>query len=473
MSTSLPAVFVERAARRIGMNVPSDVQPSEVVKRAIVRLGELQHYDGSWGWWEHDDAHPFMTAYALYGLAEFKKSGYDVPQSMIQRGEGNLLEQLRDSKGDTLRLWGGAQPGSEWNTRAFMLYALSDLDPHAVDRGLLAKTRARAKDLNTYAVAVLGLTYHALGDDESARALLGTLRRRIVVDGEYAHWQGDTWHYAWQDDPIETTAYGLRLYAAVAPGDPMTDRITNFLRAQQRGNWWFTTKDTAAAIYALSERDVAAGETHPDGRVEIWANGSLVASRHVHAPVLDRSDAEIVIPAKELRDGTRILLKTTGSLAVYWSSDWIRYAPWSQTSVVDRNRSILERLFPAQPPLSVERRYFAPHGKWLVGDEITVDLTVRAKDRTEYVAIEDPFPAGVEMSAEQGQGNVSWSGAQFFDDRAVFFEDEISPQWPLHFTYTFRVTTAGNYAAPPPTAYAMYGPPVSAVGRGQYVSIEP
>ncbi len=32
------------------------------------RLGDFQHDDGGWGWWKTDENHPFMTAYALYGL---------------------------------------------------------------------------------------------------------------------------------------------------------------------------------------------------------------------------------------------------------------------------------------------------------------------------------------------------------------------------------------------------------------------
>src|SRR6185437_10690112 len=73
MSAALPAIFIDRMFQRTGSQMPSDISPPKVIAHAIDRLAELQHSDGSWGWWENDAAHPFMTAYAMYGLAEFKK----------------------------------------------------------------------------------------------------------------------------------------------------------------------------------------------------------------------------------------------------------------------------------------------------------------------------------------------------------------------------------------------------------------
>ncbi|MBV9271825.1 MAG: hypothetical protein JO165_12075, partial [Candidatus Eremiobacteraeota bacterium] len=469
MSAALPAIFVNDAAKREGLQVPSDIQPAEIVRRAIARLSELQHSDGSWGWWETDRGHPFMTAYALYGLSQMRDAGFDVPKTLIERGEGSLLTQLQGG-GDTLRFWGGAQPGSEWNTKAFMLYSLANADPNGMDRAALDATFAHAANLNSYAVAVLGLALHRMHDDDRGRQLLDILRTRASRNEAYQYWLGQGWHYAWEDDPIETTAYALRLYAEVAPNDTAIPKIVNFLRVEQHGNWWYTTKDTAAAIYALSEVERGEGG-QPNERVDVAVNGTVVASRSIRTAVLGRNDAEIAIPAKLLRDGTRITLTRTGKGLVYWASDWTRYAPWTENSVQDRSRSLLARLFPAMPPLSVKRSYTTAHGTWNVGDEVAVNLQVTARDRTEYIAIEDPFPAGVEYLPEQGRGDVSWNGAQFFDDRAVFFVDYLGAGETFQMRYTFRITTPGRYSAPPPVAYAMYGPPVSAVGRGEHVLI--
>jgi hypothetical protein len=476
MSAGLPAVFIGRVLREAHLKAPQDVDVAEIVRHATARLKQLQHGDGSWGWWENDDGHPFMTAYALYGLAEFRKDGYVVPASMFDRGIDSLLNQLGKDNGETLRFWGGAQPGSEWNTRAFMLYALADAAPGRMDRAMLAATRSHVGELNPYAIAVLGLASHWLGDDAAARSLLAELDKRAVRSGSYTFWRGGTWHYAWEDDPIETSAYALRFEAAMGASAQTTDPIVNFLRSQRRGDWWYTTKDTAAAIYALSETiRPDSNEFTPDETVRVLVDGREVRSLHVTTPILEAADASVVIPASAVHDGSTIAFERSGRGTLYWSSDAVRYVPVGADRAADAPQALLARLFAAPPALSVDRRYSVGHaGPWRVGDEVIVDVTVSSHADVQYVAIEDPFPAGAEHQPEQGRaGDDAWSGVQLLDDRAVFFADRLYPGEPLKIRYTLRVTTPGHYTAPAPTVYAMYGPPVSALGRPQAVEVVP
>ena len=476
MSAGLPAVFIGRVLREAHLKAPGDVNVSEIVRHAVARLEQLQHSDGSWGWWEYDDGHPFMTAYALYGLAEFHKDGYAVPPSMLKRGVDSLVYQIGTTNGETLKFWGGAQPGSEWNTRAFMFYALADAAPDRVDRALLAQTRAHVGELNSYAIAVLGLAEHWLGDDEAARSLLDELHKRAIRDGAFTYWRGSTWHYAWEDDPIETTAYALRFEVAMGEGATRTDPTVNFLRAQRRGDWWYTTKDTAAAIYALSETiRPDSNEFTPDEMVRVLVDGREVRSLHVTQPILDAADASVVVPASSMRDAATVTFERSGRGALYWASDAVRYVPPGADRASDASQALLTRLFAAPPSLSVARRYTLKHGgAWRVGDEVIVEVTVASRSDVQYVAVEDPFPAGAEHQPEQGRAeDDAWSGIQLLDDRAVFFADRLSPNEPMRIRYTLRVTTPGRYTAPAPTAYAMYGPPVSALGRSQEIEVTP
>ncbi|HET6895265.1 MAG TPA: alpha-2-macroglobulin family protein [Candidatus Baltobacteraceae bacterium] len=474
MSAALPAVFLDRLFRGLGLQMPQDVSPPQVIAHAIDRLQELQHSDGSWGWWENDAAHPFMTAYALYGLAEMKKAGYTVPDAMFRNGLASLEAQLQSADADTLRFWGGAQPNSEWNTRAFMLFSLADADPQHVDRRMLQETLRHERMLNPYALAVLGLAYHELRDDVTATQILAVLNAQAKTNGPYTFWSGETWHYAWEDDPIETTAYALRLNAALKPNSEVTARAVAFLRSQQHGSWWYTTKDTAASVYAIAEAErPSAQELHPDETVSVAVDGRVVKALHVTTAVLNASDAQIDVPVQLLHDGSMIRVSRSGRGALYWATDFTRYAPWSVHAVRDSSRPLFARLFPPRPPLKIQRQYSVNHrGDWHVGDEVHVDVTVRANENVQYVAIEDPFPAAAEYAPLQGEaGSGNWSGVQFFDDRAVFFADRLYGGQVLHLSYDLRVTNDGAYAAPPPVAYAMYGPPISATGSGEHVTV--
>ncbi len=479
MSAALPAIVVDGVLKRSGLRAPDDVRPGPIVANAIARLSELQHADGSWGWWEHDAGHPFMTAYALYGLAQMRQGGYSVSDYVYDRGVASLLSQLERSNADTLRFWGGAQDGSEWNTRAYMLFSLAEAAPDRA-KGVAAtwyvQTLAHAKQLNPYALAVLGLAEHRLGNDAAARSLLALLDARAITDGAFTYWSGDTWHYAWEDDPIETTAYALRLESALAPDSPRVARTIAFLRAQQRGNWWYTTKDTAASIYALAEAlHPDASEFHPDERVRVLLDGVEVGTVHVTSPILDAADAQIVIPASKVRNGGTLTFEKTGTGSLYWATDAVRYVPPGATSASDPDRGLFARLFAKAPEFSIDRTYDAGHpGPWRVGDQINVTVTVRTREAVQYVLVEDPFPAGAEHQDEQGQAAAqAWSGVQILDDHAAFFADRLDPSSPLTIRYTLRVTTPGTYTAPAPTANAMYGPPVSAVGKGTTIQVVP
>jgi hypothetical protein len=317
MSAALPAIYVDRMRKRINLPPPDGPAPKDVAKRAVDRLVKLQHYDGSWGWWEHDAANPFMTAYALYGLTELAHDGYAVPSDAIDNGAKSLASQAA-GHADTLAFWGGRQSGSEWNTRAYMLFALADARPKLVDRDLLAKTDAQAKSLNSYAVAVLGLAHLELNDRDGAQPLLGELLRRVADDGTYAQWKGGGWHYGWQDDPIETTAYALRFVHAMTPDDPRVMRTVNWLRTQQHGSWFETTKDTAAAIYAMTEATpLDAHELDPHETIRVTLDGRVLKSVRIDAPVLPRALASFTVPAKLVKHGGTLRFERvgTGSLA--------------------------------------------------------------------------------------------------------------------------------------------------------------
>jgi uncharacterized protein YfaS (alpha-2-macroglobulin family) len=479
MSAALPAIYVDKVLKSANLREPDDVSTSQIVANAIARLSQLQHGDGSWGWWENDSAHPFMTAYALYGLAEMRSGGYAVPDYIYDRGVSSLIAQLQANNTDTLRFWGGQQPDSEWNTRAYMLFALADAAPERA-KGVVAtwysQTLAHAQQLNPYALAVLGLAERRLGNDEAARKLLAELDARAIDDGAFTFWRGDTWHYAWEDDPIETTAYALRLEAALAPDSPRVARTIAFLRAQERGGWWYTTKDTAASVYALAEAmHPDRSEFHPNETVRVLLNGRAVKTLHITTPILDAAAAEVVIPASDVRNGGTISFERTGTGSLYWASDAVRYVPPGTRSASDGDRSLFDRLFAVAPEFSIHREYDAGHpGPWRVGDEINVTVTVQTRETVQYVLVEDPFPAGAEHQDEQGHAaDDAWSGVQLLDDHAAFFADRIEARYPLVLRYTLRVTTPGTYTAPAPTANAMYGPPVSAVGTGTTITVVP
>src|SRR5262249_28308150 len=87
LSSFLPNVMVTRAMTQLKL-APTE-RLSALDRQAgagLQRLYDFQHDDGGWGWWKTDQNHPFMTAYALYGLNEAKRAGYRVEDYRLQNG---------------------------------------------------------------------------------------------------------------------------------------------------------------------------------------------------------------------------------------------------------------------------------------------------------------------------------------------------------------------------------------------------
>ena len=68
--------------------------------------------DGGWGWWKEDGNHPFMTAYALWGLDEARRAGVKVELQRISNGARELA-----------RLY-SAYPRVEPDLKAYEAYVL-------------------------------------------------------------------------------------------------------------------------------------------------------------------------------------------------------------------------------------------------------------------------------------------------------------------------------------------------------------
>ena len=87
LSSFLPNVIVTRTLAQLKL-VPTERLSllDRQVAAGLRRLADYQHDDGGWGWWKTDENHPFMTAYALFGLAEASRAGYQVEEYRLQNG---------------------------------------------------------------------------------------------------------------------------------------------------------------------------------------------------------------------------------------------------------------------------------------------------------------------------------------------------------------------------------------------------
>ncbi len=120
-----------------------------------------------------------------------------------------------------------------------------------------------------------------------------------------------------------------------------------------------------------------------------------------------------------------------------------------------------------------------PDGGWQVkaGTNVKITLTVVAKDRGNYIVIDDALPAGFEGQnprfltsvaatgeASRTVGPSDWwwpwwsfSHTDLRDDRMLLFADSM-PAGVYTYSYTARATSIGTFMLPPIKAEAMYEP---------------
>ena len=469
MSSFLPNVIVAQALKDIpAAKIRASNDLDKKVQRGMDRLYAYQHDDGGWGWWKDDKTDPFMTAYVVDGLTLASRAGYQIDTARRDRGREKLSAMLAAGKRDD------GNPIDE-ETRAYMIYAVTesgDSDAH-----FLEELFAKRGSLEPFGRALLALALQERKDGR-ARSIAGEIENAARVDEYEAHWQtarvNDYGRDVYLD--VEASALSLKALSQINPGSPLLPKVARWLVKNRRnGYYWLSTKETAFAIYGLTDYLKVSHELSPDYSFEISINGVQVASQHVGAS--DATNAQALVITKkggEVGSANQIRIVKHGRGALYVSTA-LEY--FTADENVEAQSS---------PNLKITREYLRlrvvenENGKpgWHIepltgelrsGDLIVVRLHLIGA-RAQYLMIEDPIPAGAEQVAQvsgiylnysAGQQWSDWySNREFRDNRTVIFQNYFDGDATLQ--YAMRVEIPGEFRVAPARAELMYQPTVKA-----------
>lgn len=197
-----------------------------IVLKGLQRLLKLQHRDGGWGWWSNDESSIYMTSYVLEGLYYAKQKGYYFPHSVVT----NAINYLKNQK------------------------------------------------LNGYAIFVLKL----YGEEDIKFEFNSTIDfiftspekiKEIAIEGkDKAYIPGEGFYSS-----IYLTSYAIRILERENKYPDLKNKMINYLLSMKKGPFWYSTKDTAAAILSLLEgirnfnSDLSVYEF--DDRIKVEGNG--------------------------------------------------------------------------------------------------------------------------------------------------------------------------------------------------------
>jgi hypothetical protein len=506
MSRFLPTAIVAYTAKKLNLNLRLQLMNElpKMMDKGLKALYRYQHGDGGWGWWENDATHPYMTAYVVYGLALTKQAGHKVEDNILTRGANNLARQLTQAKLSQKEIAGlgnGEHDTYEFldaTTQAYMLYALQTAQKAGVKVDAALDTqlaKLQKANLNDYARSLLAMVSHSQNKNDLANHLAAQIENNCIETGTACSWGGKSWHYNWQDDYIETTAFAVKSLVQVKYGSPRINSGIRYLLTQKRGNAWRSTKDTAMIIFALVDYLEKSRELDPNYKVKIYLNDKLVFEKQMTKSEALMPEQAIRLNGGSLRLGeNRIRIEKDGPGKFYSTFRSVYYAAGENLKASTAGFSVKREYFKlAQQQTAKGLQYTkAPfNGTLRSGDEVLVKIAVSSSADYEYFMLEDPLLAGAEVIKDESGYNIiaesayrgpqqngyegesdygHWYAAKEIRDEKVAFFATRLPAGRHVFTYLFRAQIPGDYHVMPTIANLMYYPEYQ--GNGTEVRVK-
>jgi uncharacterized protein YfaS (alpha-2-macroglobulin family) len=284
--------------------------------------------------------------------------------------------------------------------------------------------------------------------------------------------------------------------------------MMKWLTTQQRGNHWRSTKETAMAVYALSDYVRVNKELDVDYTLSVKLNDKVTRSYRVTSENALYFDNRFIVGDLLLENGANTLtIEKKGKGNLYWSaaSEYFSLeepikASGNEIAVqrryfkLTRNPDVkaeqgsenavqstsdggargriaggivppLPRPLPETAKPEFNRAEIADNAVLQSGDLIEVELVIDAKNDYEYLVFEDMKAAGLEpvdIRSGTAWGDGLSSNVELRDEKVALFVDRL-PQGTRVLRYRMRAEIPGRFHALPTNGYAMYAPEVRAI----------
>jgi tetratricopeptide (TPR) repeat protein len=472
----LPAIAAEKALRAAGSpNVKLKDEIRKAVEQGLLALYSFQNGDGSFGWFSGNvrrvatdskaaaTADPVMTALAIMAIETAREEGYRVSYPHRDRALAAGKRLVKTTEGNA--------------EKALLLHALSL--GGAADLEDLNQVYRYRDALGSYALAHLALAMDRTKRAPNALALARLLAVKAVQKDGLTWFPGEGQHGVM--NTVETTASAIRALVKIEPETGLAEGAVRWLLAHKQGAAWFSTRDTGAAVLALSDWIVAKGVGRADYEVEVWLNDATTPYQKIHVAggkIAGDQGRAVIVDGARLKAGEnrlKLVKRGPGSLyytlsLVYWT-EAEKIEPAGNLVKVERTyveyvspvavREGAEEIRPGYNVVDPEARpkeaAAATIDRAGSGDKFRVRLKLSARENLPYVIVEDPLPAGVEVVEGAAKGPFDWEERR--DEKQVFFVTNV-PAGETEITYLVQAIHPGTYSALPTFAYPMYEPAI-------------
>lgn len=446
---------------------------------ALARLKKMQTPQGGFPWFPGGPPSGYLTTYILHGFAKALEFKVDVPKDMAVRAWRFAADDFRGDVSICM------SHDACWEYVTFLNYVASAFPDESWLGGALSAAERQAmlafsfkhwKQHSPYLKGMLALTLKRAQRNADAKLVFDSVMdssKTTQDDGTF--WQPEDRAWLWYNDTIESHAFALRVLSELAPKDPRRAGLVQWLLLNKKLGHWKSTKATAEVLYSMVKYLKA------EGSLGVREESNVVVGP-VKKTFVFRPDEytgkknQLVIPGAALNP------KTQSTVTVSKATKGFQFASatWHfSTDQLPKEGS--GDLF------HVERTYFkrvkqgtqttlqplADGAKLEPGDELEVQLSIRARQAAEYVHLRDPRGAGFEP--ENATSKYLWDLGvvryQEFRDSGTNFFFEKLPSGEYTMKYRVRAALGGTFRVGPATLQSMYAPEFTAYSAGHALTI--
>lgn len=400
-----------------------------LIGSGVDRLHRMTTGDGGIAYWPGNSvSHRWGSTYAALTLAQAKRQGFSVDDSLRRGLTQYLIKQLNAS-------------GVTDDERAMICHAAAALG-HP-DFGWITMLDERRSSLDKEGRAHLIGAWWEAGRADRAHAALDDA---TLGDGLALEAGARLTSSARQDAVL------LGVLLDVEPTHEWIPAIVDRLERARRDGRWRSTLENASALAALSRYQNlrVAGAPAVDFRGVVRGDGNE-----------SNFDSESPVVARFPPPSNAIEVQTEGQGDVYVAAIFSGLVSGGAATPYDRG-------------LEVRRIWRDAEGKVLdpaapltlaVGDIVQVEVSLEAPQSIDHIAIVDALPGGCEVENPRLATSVTFgrrdqspwaqpSRVEFLDDRVILFAS--AGRKSQSFFYALRVTGLGSFAVPPIQASCMY-----------------
>ena len=464
-------------------------QLESIVSRIVAR----QLPEGGFGYWDTDSwTSPWLTAYAAELLLDARAEGISVPESV-----GDQVVQYLDR--EMLDL----SEMQTWTDRIREARSSHDLLASARVRRRLGRPDARLESFLTARRDRLGFVDRLdlarlramAGDSADARRLLDGAWKAAHPSGQKVALDDSTRGHGWLfESRLRPLALLVQTTAELEPKHPLLGALVESIvqRGRAERDWQWNTLDQSTTADALAALRSIYG-FGARRSVTVATPTTTLATVDIEAGRADSVAfplATLVPPAKP--DSTpRLALAAESATPIFYAATLFE-TPRARPVRADDEGISVERWYEGyddgKPTTSVGE-----------GELVRVRLRITVNGDREFVAVEDPLPAGLEAvdlnlrtsaalqppawaqdaadgrrrgrGARRDQGWWSpWEHTEMRDDRVLYFSRQLRRgSWDI--SYVARATTAGKFVRPPAHAEEMYNPAVHGRSDGGWFTV--